>query len=120
MDDQDMLHVTKRVRTDQRYCPHCSRVLCYKTFKSHKRLYYNSETNDWYQLPGDVEVENMKEKASPPPDLECDTDGEEPHSPLQLDEDQPSLTSEESSPLSDAASLSDSDSSCQFEGLSHL
>ena len=93
-----MLPVTERARTDQRYCPHCSRVLGYKTFKSHKRLYYNSETEDWYQLPaGDVDAEKMRENASPPP--EYDTDGEEPRSPL---EDQPcdSVISEESPPLS--------------------
>lgn len=37
------------LRPDQRICPHCDRVLSYKTYNTHKRLYYNAETNSWNQ-----------------------------------------------------------------------
>lgn len=33
------------LRINQRYCNHCDEYVSYKTFKSHKRLYYNKETN---------------------------------------------------------------------------
>ena len=65
----------------------------------------------------------MQEEESPRSsiDLQYDTDDhdQEPQSPFQLDENQlsDSPTSQESPPLSDAAHLSDSDSSCQFEGM---
>lgn len=28
-------------------CPHCLQLVCQKTFQEHKRLYYNSESNEW-------------------------------------------------------------------------
>ena len=31
----------------QRHCPHCDQIVIYKTYKAHKRLYYNRTTGTW-------------------------------------------------------------------------
>ena len=39
--DRSVLHVSRRV------CPHCSQSVSFKTFKAHKRLYYDSGRDHW-------------------------------------------------------------------------
>ena len=56
----------KRVRTDQRFCPHCSKLLCYKTFRAHKRLYHDETNDEWYQVADSAEVEHDAEDEAPP------------------------------------------------------
>lgn len=43
-------------RVNWRYCPHCERSVSVKTFKTHKRLYFNSVTNNWC-----VRIERMSD-----------------------------------------------------------
>ena len=40
----------KQFRPDQRLCPHCEEIVSYKTFRTHKRLYFNSKTNSWFGI----------------------------------------------------------------------
>lgn len=35
------------LRIERRHCPHCSRNVSLKTFKMHKRLYYDAECDKW-------------------------------------------------------------------------
>ena len=62
----------KRPRPDQRMCPHCNQIVSYKTYRAHKRLYYNSETNAWFQVvedsdePSEEGELHMNEGDSPP------------------------------------------------------
>lgn len=104
----DLGHNPKRRRTDQRNCPHCNRILSYKTFRLHKRLYYNEDTSEWCREAGDSEVSGDATQSTneePYPDLECDTCDSAPNSP-----ENPNQRISDSPPLSDAAIYSDSDS----------
>ena len=51
----------KRLRTDERFCPHCSKLLSYKTFRAHKRLYYDDIKDQWHQVSGEEPVESEDE-----------------------------------------------------------
>ncbi len=42
--------VSKCPRVSQRNCPHCNEIISYKTYRRHKRLFYNSTTNSWFGL----------------------------------------------------------------------
>ena len=35
------------VRTSRRLCPHCNQSVSFKTFKAHRRLYYDSAHDQW-------------------------------------------------------------------------
>ena len=51
----------KRLRLDQRYCPHCSQTVSYKTYRAHKRLYYDENAGVWLSNPSLLH--------EPPPDV---------------------------------------------------
>ena len=38
----------KRVKISKRYCPHCKEILSYKTYRAHKRIYYESCRSLWH------------------------------------------------------------------------
>ena len=38
----------KRIRLTHRYCPHCQKECNIKTYKEHKRLFFNPDTITWY------------------------------------------------------------------------
>ena len=38
----------KRLRLTHRYCPHCQKECNIKTYKDHKKLFYNPDTVSWY------------------------------------------------------------------------
>ena len=44
---QNMI-AAKRLRLTHRYCPHCQKECNVKTYKEHKRLFFNSDTMSWY------------------------------------------------------------------------
>lgn len=101
----------KRLRTDQRFCPHCNNLLSYKTYRAHKRLYYNETEETWYhvsQQEGTCDIEegppsehvfHSESTGSPPPLSPCSV----PEDMSECDDSQ-----EDSPPHSEAA-LSDSD-----------
>ena len=35
------------LKIDRRYCPHCNEQLSARTFKAHKRRYYDSQRGEW-------------------------------------------------------------------------
>ena len=35
------------LRVERRLCPHCQEYLSFKTYKTHKRLYYVSSSDQW-------------------------------------------------------------------------
>lgn len=40
------------LKVNRRYCPHCKEQLSLKTFKTHKRRYYDSLTEKWHSSYG--------------------------------------------------------------------
>ena len=38
----------KKTRLSRKYCPHCKKDCNIKTYKDHKRLYFDSDTKFWY------------------------------------------------------------------------
>ena len=38
----------KKLRPDDRYCPHCKQIVAYKTYRSHKRLAYDPTIGSWF------------------------------------------------------------------------
>ena len=106
---------TKRLRPDQRICPHCSEIVSYKTFRCHRRLHYNRDTGVWFTNA----TEKVQEVESPRLDdiesLNGDKSESSPPSTPTYDESIGFLNSDESPPHSDAAVLSDSDVSVQSE-----
>ena len=40
--------VTKRCRPIERFCGHCNQIVAYKTYKAHKRLFYNPLIGLWF------------------------------------------------------------------------
>ena len=38
----------KKTRLSHKYCPHCKKDCNIKTYKDHKRLYFDSDTKSWY------------------------------------------------------------------------
>ena len=49
-DEVDGNVARKKVKISQRYCPRCNKILSYKTFKAHKRLYYDPVQSAWYTV----------------------------------------------------------------------
>ena len=38
----------KQRKLTHKYCPHCKKDCNIKTYKDHKRLFFNSDTKSWY------------------------------------------------------------------------
>ena len=106
----------KRLQHDQRTCPHCNEIVSYKTFRCHKRLYYNPGTGTWFGCssgPREESSENFPIEPQecvlvgpeePSPSYELDESESEPCSPAQVS---CSTSDDESPPHSDAALSSD-------------
>ena len=52
-------------REDEVFCPHCGVEVAKKTFKTHKRLYYDSNTDQWVKRRTTEEVSEASEYAYP-------------------------------------------------------
>ena len=97
------------LRPDQRICPHCNKVLSYKTFNTHKRLHYNNETNTWNQDRSLDIVDSMEEES--PPSSPKESEEKEGHSNPDLHMQSSASASAsvivhpEDPPLSDPGSL---------------
>lgn len=52
------------IKVDRRYCPHCHSNLSIKTFKTHRRLYYDEERSRWNEQDSD-DNEDMDLSAPP-------------------------------------------------------
>lgn len=92
----------KRPRPNQRLCPHCSQIVSYKTYRSHRRLYYNCDDDSWFSV---ASAETLDEQSE-----ETDLLENEPPASSPTFEDTFTFT-EESPPHSDPALSSDSDDS---------
>ena len=57
------MHPAKRSKLSYKVCPHCQKELNIRTYKDHKRLYFNEEIKSWFQTP----VGNRDSEISPPP-----------------------------------------------------
>ena len=100
----------KRPRLDQRLCPHCDQVLSCKTYRGHKRLHFNAETNEWFKVD-EVHVETIE--SSDTCSHENDSSDSEPegmqHAPLdEIRVESPPLSEPALSSISDD-NQSDSD-----------
>ena len=114
----------KQLQPDQRVCPHCEQIVSYQTFKTHRRLYFNNETNQWFR---DTQLCNQDQSEasevvrsgvgdevlseSPPGEEVYQYDEMELSPPLPPGPDRPSSSREESPPLSEPGSMSSSGSS---------
>ena len=102
----------KRLRTDQRFCPHCSNLLSYKTYRAHKRLYYDDVKDHWYEIFRDKEEPNVEQEA--PPSEQCESAASSPpRSPCCGSDDAgwPEESEDDSPPHSEAA-FSDLEGKC--------
>lgn len=107
----------RQLRPDQRLCPHCNQIVSYKTFRMHKRLYFNVEKRRWFcgdarssSEPVTSEVDGVDEESvceSNPGEGTFESDGIESSSPPR-DEPQSLESSDESCPLSEPACMSTS------------
>lgn len=52
------MFTTKRPRFSHRHCPHCDNLLNVKTFKEHKRLFFDRDTKLWHRVPNTVSGES--------------------------------------------------------------
>ena len=48
---------TQSLCSSRRFCPHCSESLSLKTFKTHKRLYYDEDADKWINKSRKIEIE---------------------------------------------------------------
>ena len=49
----------RNIHPYQRHCPHCDQILAYKTYKAHKRLYYNRASGAWITKHDEPEENNL-------------------------------------------------------------
>ena len=106
----------KQLRPDQRVCPHCDQIVAYKTFRRHRRLYYNSETKQWFQDSQSAASEGLRSSVAVGDEVLSASPGEEVYQYCVLElspppPDRPSSSHEESPPLSEPGSMSSSESS---------
>ena len=74
----------RRIRkVDRRFCPHCGKNVSYKTYKSHKRLYFNPTSSTWISRDGDRTSEEMNADSPPgsPGHVQLDPDVQEDEPP---------------------------------------
>ena len=78
-------------RVDRRVCPHCDRSVSYKTYKAHKRLYYDAFEDNWTRTMAESKTD-VGESESPPRVIANTTvDHEEPED-IDVDDLQPPST----------------------------
>ena len=53
------------IRVDKRHCPHCDQYVSLKTFKTHKRLYYDCCNNKWFVSRSKMEPEASSNSSGP-------------------------------------------------------
>ena len=61
-------------KVNRRLCPHCDKNVSYKTYKSHKRLYFDTTSGAWIINRDDNNLSNPHEF----PDLSESMDAESP------------------------------------------
>lgn len=44
----------RTVRTSRRLCPHCDQCVSFKTYKAHRRLYYDPASDRWLGKTADL------------------------------------------------------------------
>ena len=80
------------IRTDRWLCPHCDQLLSTKTFKAHKRRYFDALSNSWFtkqSLEPTRHVQSVMEKdnsLSSPESCEEDPPAPFPLSPVTADQ----------------------------------
>lgn len=74
MIDQDSDTDRPLMRVERRCCPHCKKNLSLKTYKAHKRLYFNELDDSWVNLCAETESADadIPVNASSPPGSEID------------------------------------------------
>lgn len=49
-DESQSVSTRKIIKVSKRYCPHCQETLSYKTYRIHKRLYFDSYRSSWLAI----------------------------------------------------------------------
>ena len=57
----------KKRKLAYKFCPHCGNELNIRSYKDHKRLYFDEETNSWFQESKSVIPGYSSDELSPPP-----------------------------------------------------
>ena len=52
----------KKLRPDDRYCPHCKQIVAYKTYRALKRLAYDPTTGSWFDSESLEHVPKIQDK----------------------------------------------------------
>lgn len=93
------------IRTDRWLCPHCDQLLSAKTFKAHKRRYFDTSSNSWLTKQSLELARNVQSVLEQDDTLSSPESSEEdPPAPLPL----PAVTVDSGireSPLTDSVSL---------------
>ena len=75
------ISMTKRVKLSYKYCPHCKKDCNIKTYKEHRRLFFDSELKTWYHAaPSQVaerDVESDSESSNSIPSNDSSDDFDE-------------------------------------------
>lgn len=61
----------KKPKVSHRLCKHCNKTLNVKTYKEHKRLYYDQATRHWYQAQEEHEEASPTSQVAPHLDDTC-------------------------------------------------
>ena len=99
----------KYIHPYERLCPHCDQTVAYKTYKAHKRTFYNRITGSWIKKEKAVEVDHQAPSSDDEIKNSQNEDDSPPHSDPELDLEC-QMGFDETPPLSDPA-LSDASNS---------
>ena len=69
----------KTLKVDRRHCPHCDELVSIKTYKVHKRQYYDADSGHWNPAAGQhsdsaMELAENQLHCETPPELEEEDD----------------------------------------------
>ena len=64
MDEEATSSLRSHLCIERRHCPHCSKFVSLKTYKAHKRVYYDSDSDLW-QTDGAETTQSAREESPP-------------------------------------------------------
>ena len=76
MADVSLSHERRIVHTSRRLCPHCNQNVSFKTYKAHRRLYYDSASDRWLGKAADGDSASSTTEMSADGDLPPTSFGE--------------------------------------------
>ena len=56
----------KILRVERRNCPHCDDLVSIKTFKAHKRRFFDAASGHWLKSINEVRIQSEAAESAPP------------------------------------------------------